>query len=330
MKRKSKPEIFFFEFATCGGETPNSILVEGLGMFNAMYNDFDFAEVRSFVREDFRDLFDLPITRNWEVSFEECLDAEYALIVAPEDDFLLFNLTRKIEKAGLNNLGCSSKAISVTSDKWRLYKKLKRKVNMPKTSKKPISDLFVVKPRVSCGGEGIRFVKDAKSETKIDEEFVAQEYVKGDSISLSFIVGDDINLISINKQIIENFRYGGAIVPFDVKPELQKLVVDECVKAIECVKGLFGYVGVDAVLSNIPYIIEINARLTTPSILFKDVYGINLAEAVFRNYYKEFNPSILSNTKPKPFKLVKEKGNHGFIHAKGFSLIKSPLKDLQE
>jgi len=319
LKRKSKPEIFYFEFATCGGETPDSILVEGLGMFSALYNDFDFAEVKSFVREDFKNLFGLPTTDNWEKSFENCLDAEYALIIAPEDDFLLFNLTKKIEKAGLKNLGCSSKAIGVTSDKWRLYKKLKRKVNMPKTSKKPVGDLFVVKPRVSCGGENIKLTNIAE----IEEGYIAQEYVKGDSISLSFIVGDDVELISINKQIINDFRYGGAIVPLKIEAESQKQVVDECIKAIESVKGLFGYVGVDVVLSDIPYIIEINARLTTPSILFRDVYGINLAEIIFKNYYGEIKKL---NVKPKPFKLVKERGNHGFVHAKGFSLVKLPLK----
>lgn len=320
MKRKLKPEIFFFEFATCGGEVPDSILVEGLGMFNALYNDFSFAEIRSFIRGDFKDLFELPTTNDWEKSFEECLDSEYALIIAPEDDFLLYDLTRKIEKADLNNLGSSSKAISVTSDKWRLYKKLKRKVNMPKTSKKPINDLFVIKPRVSCGGENIKFA----SLTEIEEGYIAQEYVKGNNISLSFIVGDEVNLISINKQIIDNFRYNGAIVPFEIQSELREQVVDECIKAIECVKGLFGYVGVDVVLSDVPYIIEVNARLTTPSILFKDVYGINLAEVIFKNYHKE-KIEFEMEKKFKAFKLVKEEGNHGFIRAKGFSLVKTPL-----
>ena len=322
MRKKLKPEIFFFEFATCGGEVPDSILVEGLGMFYALYNNFNFAEVKSFIRKDFDDLFELPPTNNWEKSFEECLNVEYALIIAPEDEFLLYNLTRKVEKAKVNNLGSPSKAISITSDKWRLYKKLKGKVNMPKTSKKPMDGSFVIKPRVSCGGENIRLVKSAD---KIEKDYISQEYVKGENISLSFIVGDDINLISINKQIINDFKYNGAIVPFKISPQLKNQVIGECIEAIERIKGLFGYVGVDVVLSNNPYVIEINARITTPSILFKDVYEINLAEIIFKNYYKERIGLEEMEKEIKTFKLVKEKSDRGFIHAKGYSLIKTPL-----
>lgn len=319
MRSKLKPEVFFFEFATCGGETPDSILVEGLGMFNAIYTGFlPFASVKSFVKQEFQSMFDLPVTQDWEKSFDNCLNAEYALIVAPEDDFLLLNLTKKIEKANLKNLGSSSKAISVTSDKWKLYKKIKRRANVPKTSKKPFDKKFVVKPRVSCGGEGIEFSKNLS----IKKGFIAQEYVEGKNISLSFIIGDEINLLSINEQLINNFKYAGAVVPFKIEPKLKKEVVEECINAIECIKGLFGYVGVDVVLSDVPYIIEVNARLTTPCVLFKDVYGINVAELLYKNYYSKVKVDAKAT---KQLKLVKEKSNNGFVTARGYSLIKIPV-----
>ena len=319
MKNKLRPEIFLFEFATCGGETPDSILVEGLGMFYTIYRDFaNFSNVRSFVRSEFKSIFNLPTTKNWRQSFIDCLDSEYALIIAPEDDFLLLNLTKKIEKQNLKNLGSSSKAIRVTSDKWELYKKIKRKVNVPKTSKKPLNDKFIVKPRTSCGGEGIKLVKTSK----IDKKHIAQEYIKGRNVSLSYIVGEDVSLLSVNEQIIKDFRYSGAIVPLEIEPKLLKEVNDECIKAIDCIKGLFGYVGVDVILGEIPYIIEINARLTTPSILFKDAYGINLAKIIYDNYYSRVD---VSQEKRGCFKLVKEKGNHGFVHARGYSLVKYQL-----
>ncbi len=114
-------KLFLFEFATCGEKIEDSIAVEGLAMFKSAFDGFrNYYEITGFVRPEFAGLFPLPVDS--VESMEKYLEESDAfLIVAPEDDFLLYNLTRKAEKHA-ENLGSSSKAIAVTSDKWELYK----------------------------------------------------------------------------------------------------------------------------------------------------------------------------------------------------------------
>lgn len=291
-------KLFLFEFATCGGIVGDSVAVEGLAMFKTLYSGFrKHCEVCSFVREDFSYL-GLPVGRMEEIEnwLENC---DSFLIVAPEDDFLLLNLTRKAEKYA-ENLGSSSKAIEVTSDKWRLYKKIKRRAMVPKTSKKPLKEKFIVKPRVSCAGEGIEFSEEVK------DGFIAQEFIPGVPLSVSLLVGDEIEAVSVNEQILENFRYKGAVVPARIDYRTALEVCNEAIAAAEAVNGLRGYVGVDLIYADQPYVIEINARITTPVIAFENAYGVNVADMILGDF--EF---------PEEFRRQKiEKGNFEEFFAK--------------
>ncbi|MCX8172202.1 MAG: ATP-grasp domain-containing protein [Archaeoglobaceae archaeon] len=265
-----------FEYATCGGKVADPIAVEGLAMFKTLYNGFKkHCDVLAFLRDEFEGL-ELPISRMDE--FEEWVEkSDCFLIVAPEDEFILLNLTKKAEKYS-ENLGSSSKAIAITSDKWKLYKKLKGKVQIPKTSKKPLKDKFIIKPRVSCAGEGIEFSEEIK------KGFIAQEFIQGIPLSVSLIVGDNIEAVSVNEQILDGFRYKGAVVParIDYKSALE--VCSEAISAVESVSGLNGYVGVDIVLADQPYVIEINARITTPVIAFDRAYNVNVADMILGEF----------------------------------------------
>ena len=261
--------IFVFEYTCCANDL-NGLSAEGFLMFKTLIESK--LKPKAFVRMDLP--LNLPKTTNWREEFVRYLEQnEYALIVAPENDWLLYELTKTAEKYA-ENLGSSSKAIKITSDKWLLYKKLKSKVNMPKTSLKPLDCEFIVKPRVGCDGEGIRF------DNKVLDGFIAQEFVRGESVSVSLLVGEDITVLSTNKQILNGFRFTGFKTPYP----LSKEVCDEAVRAVECIKGLHGYVGVDLVVSDVPYVVDVNARLTTPCIAFKDVYGIDLLDIIFKNH----------------------------------------------
>jgi len=57
-------------------------------------------------------------------------------------------------------------------------------------------------------------------------------------------------------------------------------------------KGLHGYVGVDLVVSDVPYVVDVNARLTTPCIAFKDVYGIDLLDIIFKNHVNSLSLNL--------------------------------------
>jgi hypothetical protein len=208
------------------------------------------------------------------------------VIIAPEDDDLLLELTEIAERRAVN-LGSRAEGIKIASNKWETYKRLKNKVNLPLTSKKPLEPPFLIKREKSCGGEGIRVVNEEVD--SIETGYIAQEIVQGKALSVSLIAGDSIEVLSINEQIINNFAYSGAVIPAKIDEEE---VTESAIKAVECIRGLHGYVGVDVVLAEEPYIIEINARLTTPSIAFEKVYGINLSKLIYDN---TFGVSRLSN-----------------------------------
>ncbi|MEM1578912.1 MAG: ATP-grasp domain-containing protein [Archaeoglobaceae archaeon] len=265
--------LFLFEFATCGESVPEQIAVEGLSMFKTLFNGFKkYFNIISFVRKEFQEIFDLPVGSIEE--FESHLEkSDVFLIVAPEDSYTLLKLTKKAEKY-CQNLGSSSKAIEITSDKWRLYKKLRRKVLMPKTSKKEIGNSFLIKPRVSCGGEGIRI------SSSVPRDFIAQEFIRGENLSVSLIVDETVRVISVNEQLINNFRYIGAVVPARIDEEKVKEVSEIAISAVEAIKGLNGYVGVDVVYADQPFVIEVNARLTTPTVAFERAYGVNVADFI--------------------------------------------------
>jgi predicted ATP-grasp superfamily ATP-dependent carboligase len=310
-------KVFLFEYATCGDKVPESIVVEGLGMFKSLYEGFrEISSVKSFVRPEFVEMFQLSSTKNWFEDFERCVEeSDYTLVIAPEDDFILFELTKVVENASnqnTNNLGSSSKGVLTTSDKWLTYKAIKGKVNTPKTSLKPLDEQFIVKPRISCGGEGIGFSND------VPEGYIAQEFIEGDNVSVSLLVGDEIRVLSVNAQIIDNFRYMGAIVPYECTN-----AIEEAIKAVEAIDGLFGYVGVDLVVSDIPYVVDINPRITTPAILFRDVYGINLADVLIRNYEGKRIPEFRATRRLVLKKCgIAEKHSRQIVSFGRYSLIK--------
>lgn len=273
-------KLFLFEFATCGERLEESIAVEGLGMFKAAYEGFRrYYKIHSFIRPEFSHLFDLP-SGNISLLEDYLSESDAFLIVAPEDENLLLELTKTGEKYA-ENLGSSSRAISVVADKWKLYKTLRGKVQVPETSKSPIWDSYLIKPRISCAGEGIRLVSPSSGnpEDSVPGGYIAQEYIDGMNLSVSVIAGEDgLRAVSVNEQILENFKYAGAILPARIDEKIAEEVKEEALNAVECIKGINGYVGVDVVYSNQPYIIEINARLTTPVSAFQRVYGVSIAD----------------------------------------------------
>lgn len=93
-------KLFIFEFATCLGELPDSIAVEGLAMFKSMLNFSKYYSLVSGVKKEFQSVFPFP-----SKSFEDCLkEADAALIVAPENDFILYELTKRLRNLALRTL----------------------------------------------------------------------------------------------------------------------------------------------------------------------------------------------------------------------------------
>ncbi len=310
-------KVFLFEYATCAGnKLPPSIAVEGYGMFKTLYEGFALARPQVY-----RTTFGIenPVSfygaENYPKLFGEYLDkAEFVLAIAPESDFELYKLTKKIENSGCKNLGCSSRSVKIATDKFLTYKKLKDIT--PRTEifdgKTRLEFPLVAKPRDGAGCEGIFFIENEKELEKIPREnYLLQEYAEGPPCSASLIIGDEINLISIQTQEIENFKYVGAKIPAEIEN------TENILKAVERI-NLHGFVGVDFIAGEEIKIIEINPRPTTPIIALNRVFDFSIAELILKNYYREKLPRFEQKRK---IYMKKIKGNKGYASFGGYSIV---------
>jgi hypothetical protein len=118
---------------------------------------------------------------------------------------------------------------------------------------------------------------------------ILQEFVPGRAASVAFLCGPrghvpllpTFQLLSADGR----FKYEGGELP--IPPDLAERAVKLGRKAIECVEGLLGYVGVDLVLGDAEdgaqdFAIEINPRLTTSYIGLRALADFNIAEMMLR------------------------------------------------
>lgn len=110
-----------------------------------------------------------------------------------------------------------------------------------------------------------------------------QDFVEGQPCSVS-LLSDGINAIplSLNLQKIEfendGLEYFGGEVPWDHPLKFDALEMAKNI--VESIDGLKGYIGVDLIISDKIYFIEINSRLTTPYVALRNVIDINLGQAI--------------------------------------------------
>lgn len=288
--------LFLFEYATCTlSSLPPSIAVEGLAMFRAIKESME-EEPRSFVNPSFSSQFPcFPPARGGDFSkaLEEC---DSALVVAPESEGRLLDFTRRVEKAGVRNLGSSSKAVKACSDKYRALRKL-RGIRTPQTEvfngSTSLDFPLVAKPRFGEGGEGVFVVNSQEEMGRVPRGYLVQEYVNGQSASATFFASSNgISLLSTQRQHLEGFSYQGSTLP--LKVESEKLL--EAVRGIE---GLRGFFGMDFVLTREgPVAMEINPRPTTSMAGLKEAFNLS---------YGDFDRGVVPG-RGKKVKIEKIKG----------------------
>ena len=218
-------------------------------------------------------------------------DATY--VIAPETGQTLQSLVKLVEKTGKVSLNCSSISIGKVADKTILFKMLEKEglqspqmmvfkfnkdVSEVKTAiKRTMSYPLVVKPAEGVSCSGISLIKEpAEMEASIakariqsrGKQFVVQKFIEGDAASVSVLCGKGGALaISLNKQNIHlaspetASSYDGGAAPFD--HPLKQKAFEAAEKLVASVAGLRGYVGVDLVLGDEPFVVDVNPRLTT-------------------------------------------------------------------
>lgn len=301
--------LLLFEYATAMGIKDPALTGEGQAMLKGLTNDFEELNTDFLISKD-----STPVeggTCN-PITIEEDLNEwindnisgyDFCLPIAPEEDFILYGLTRLIEENGVQVVGSSSDAVCTCSDKYLTYQSLKDKIPVIPTRKMlcgEINNYFdvistnkhVVKPAdgVSCSGVNIidsfeSFKKAAIKLRKVTSlpYFLLQDWVEGDSVSVSLLTnGKKAIPLSLNQQNnrLDNgsIGYTGGKVPLIHPKEDEAREIAK--KAVESVKGLKGYVGVDLILGEEVHLVEINSRITTPYVALRQMLNFNLGEAI--------------------------------------------------
>ncbi|MHC1570299.1 MAG: ATP-grasp domain-containing protein [Methermicoccaceae archaeon] len=273
------------EYATaCGLEPP--ILHEGLAMMSVLSKDFvESGCTVSYLTHGLRIPWGTPVECDGD-SFEQrlrvqCRNADAAIVIAPDE--LLYPLTRAVEEECLN-LGCPSECVRTCADKLSVLEHLRGSV--PTCELWDGGGAWVSKPRFGCASEDV--VMGWGDAHVAGDKW---EYIEGESVSMG-VVGssrgvltspltlqrmcyscDGVHSFSIDEVIgtaksgMVRMDYWGSVVPHP--SPMEEEVVRTVRRAYELL-GCEGYVGMDLVLSDEPYVVDVNPRPTT-SILGLDV-----------------------------------------------------------
>jgi len=192
---------------------------------------------------------------------------EMGLVIAPDN--LLSRFTMILEQH-THNLGCGFMTVALCANKVQTAKILTgHGIPVPG---EPGAGKSVVKPVKGCGSQGVRL-----SEDKPGKGEFAERYIEGENFSVSIIpnrvIGDACLyfkgnppvVLAVNRQHIElnadgSFHYLGGETP--VHPARETEIVNTARKAVE-VLGCQGYCGVDVVVADKVYVVDVNPRITT-------------------------------------------------------------------
>jgi predicted ATP-grasp superfamily ATP-dependent carboligase len=225
------------------------------------------------------------------------------LVIAPEFDSNLVDRCRWVEADEGRLLGPSLEAIGLTSDKLALAEHWRAQgVPTPATSdREPTAcEEFPVvwKPRDGAGStatfrlDAPLDVARAKATRAADGHtgpMLLQQFVPGRAASVAFLCGPagHLPLLPCLQFLSDDgrFKYLGGELP--IGHELADWAVRLARRAVGCVPGLVGYVGVDLVLGDAAdgsadYAVEINPRLTTSYVGLRALAEFNIAEVMLR------------------------------------------------
>ena len=128
-----------------------------------------------------------------------------------------------------------------------------------------------MKPVLGCGSAGVRITDGPPGEGEFAQEFIDGEHLSASIVcsmntgeACLYYTGKPPLSLALNRQIIEleqgRFHYRGGETPFD-HPRAEE-ILGVARKAVT-VLGCQGYAGVDLVVADRPYVVDVNPRITT-------------------------------------------------------------------
>lgn len=283
--------VFVYECVSAGGlgiNVPASLLREGRAMRDAVAADFERISGVEVITLDHDEAF-AQTARN----------CEWTLVIAPEFDDLLASRCRTALAMGSRLLGPLPNAVDVTSDKLATARWWEQHgVPHPWTALLTSADLtrrappWVVKPRWGAGSQAMHLVHDVATVDSLAstrDDYLVQQYVPGQPASVSLLIGpvQTIALCPARQHLSGDGRFqylGGSLpMPADLAERATKLAL----RAVAGIEGLQGYVGVDLVLGDRDYVIEINPRITTSYLGLRQLSEANLADLMWKVVHGE-------------------------------------------
>lgn len=241
-----------------------------------------------------------------QVAFNRQIDeSDATLVIAPETDGVLRKRVERVLDLGATSLNCLPESILLCGDKLALATHLA--ANGIPTIPTLAADLqvqpwdqlespCVLKLRDGAGSALMFLVpyRDSDQWQHAANEFLAagagdlaivQPWVAGQALSVAGLCDEsgDIDLFPVACQHLgqSTFQYLGGSIPARLSARTVALIEDLVQATCRVVPGLRGYVGFDVVLPDAcpsaPMIVEINPRLTTSFVGYRELCYDNLA-----------------------------------------------------
>jgi len=236
----------------------------------------------------------------WENSINRC-DAVWAIM--PESDGLLHRISLMTLTCGRRLVGSHPTAIAVAASK-SLTAKYLQCTGIDVVPTYDVGDVipfrhsrWVVKPDDGVGGEGSCIFESYHAMYRALQEheryagYVAQPFLNGEAASLSMLCCDGTaTLLTANLQQIretgKQFELEGVLV--NGLPNAHARYARLARSVARAIPGLWGYVGVDLVLTaNGPVVLEVNPRLTVSYAGLHDALAVNPAKLILRMLQKD-------------------------------------------
>lgn len=333
-------------------DIPSSLFCEGFAMLRSTVEDFKklgfkittLIDERISYLSQYLNCDEVKIVKNYDdflKRYIKCVKSSTCcFVIAPEFSKHLYNLTQIVKDYKKRLLSIDLDGVLLGTSKIETYKFFKdNKVNTPKSYKIPLKDDFfdvdfviekfnqlgrsiIIKPDDGAGSELIfrfehkdqikRFFNTLTENLDVNRNYLVQEYIKGDDLSISIInttnpkktkIMDQV-ILSINTQELQHvdtnkeFHYLGGFSPVDNYEVLRDKLV-EILKFMD-LTNFRGYFGIDFIkkADNSIYFIEINPRLTTSYIGIRNILDYNPLGLLLNQYNSKFE---FTKSKPKKF-----------------------------
>ncbi len=211
---------------------------------------------------------------------------DVGLVIAP--DHLLPRFTLAMETS-THNLGCGSMSVAVCANKQRTGAILaSHGVAVPEEQEE---GLRVVKPVSGCGAMGVRLTRDRAGQGEF-----GQKFIEGENYSVSvvgsrvvgeaclYFTGEPPVALALNRQYIEidpdgKFHYRGGETPASHPREHE--IKETAIHAVKTL-GCQGYAGVDVVVADRVYVVDVNPRITTSIVGITACMNEEIADLLIR------------------------------------------------